>query len=340
MPRRIAIVRLSAIGDVVHGLPLARSVRQVFPGSLVSWIVQEGPAPLLEHHPWVDRRLIFPRHSGAAEAAKFLKGLAAEQFDLAIDVQGNFKSGMVLRATAAPRRVGLARRDYREPLGAIAATEHAAPGAGPHSVDRTLALCRHLGDPDPVAGYGLEPTAAELDRARADLSDLGPRTVAFSVGSETDVREWPDDSYVTAAMTLAGEGIDVIVFSGPAHAERGRAIARAAGVPERCGVTDLRGLLAHLAALAERPAAVLVACDSAPLHIAVAVGLPVLALSGPQDPARTGPYGQPGRAITAWENLECAPCRKRRCRLDDEPKACMERLDPAHVVSRLRRVVS
>lgn len=331
---------MSAIGDVVHGMPLARSVREAFPGAVVTWIVQAGPAPLLEHHPWVDRRLIFPRDDGAAKVARFLRGLSIERFDVAIDVQGNYKSGMVLRATGAKRRIGLARSEYREALGAFAATEHAAPATGPHSVDRTLALCRHIGDLSPRAEFGLAPTTAELERARADLAGLGPRAVALSVGSEQDLREWPDDSWIRTAKGLAAEGIDPIVLSGPDHAERGRAIALAAGVAERSGVTDLRGLMADLAALAERPAAVLVACDSAPLHIAVAMDLPVIALSGPQDPARTGPYGQLGRAITAWDGLDCAPCRKRRCKLDEEPRACMIRIEPAVVLGRVRRALS
>jgi heptosyltransferase-2 len=109
-------------------------------------------------------------------------------------------------------------------------------------------------------------------------------------------------------------------------------------VPSRAGTTDLRGLLAHLAVLRIR-GSVLVACDSAPVHLAVAVGLPVVALSGPQDPRRTGPYGHAERALTAWEGLPCAPCRKRTCRLADSPRACMTGIGPAAVAGRARELL-
>jgi ADP-heptose:LPS heptosyltransferase len=131
----------------------------------------------------------------------------------------------------------------------------------------------------------------------------------------------------------------VLLLSGPKHRERGRRLAARAGVPARAGTDDLRGLMAELAVLRER-GGVLVACDSAPVHLAVALDLPVVALSGPQDPLRTGPYGRPDQAITRWEGLPCAPCLKRRCRYRPEPRACMTRIEPAEVIRRARELVS
>ncbi|MEN8148532.1 MAG: glycosyltransferase family 9 protein [Planctomycetota bacterium] len=335
MPERVAIVRLSAIGDVVHGLPLAGSLRRTHPAAEITWITQAGPAPLLEDHPWVDRVMIYPRRSGAAAAARFVAALPRERFDLAIDAQGNMKSGLVLAGTGAPRRVGLARAEYRERLGAFAASEHAAPADGPHSVDRTLALARHLGDPDPKPDFGLAPTEAERHRAEDDLAGLERPLVAISVGATDDVREWPDEHYVATIRRLVERGVTPLLLSGPAHRSRCEELARATGAAARAGTTDLRGLLAHLSVLASTGPAVLLACDSAPLHIATAVGLPVVALSGPQDPARTGPYGHGDSAITAWDGLDCAPCRKRKCRLGEEPLACMAHIEPAMVADRI-----
>jgi len=332
---RIVIIRLSAIGDVVHGLALAGSLRRLRPTAEIVWITQAAAAPLLAGHPWVDRVLLFPRRSGTAAAARFIHGLPREGFELAVDVQGNLKSGLVLAGTGAARRVGPARIDYREPLGAFGANEHAAPATGPHSVDRTLALARHLGDADARAEYGLLPSDEERRRAEADLSGLAPPVVAISIGAEEDVREWPDAHYVETARALAAAGVTPLILAGPVHRERGERLATAAGVAARAGTTDLRGLLAHLAVLAGTRRAVLLACDSAPLHLAVAVGLPVVALSGPQDPARTGPYGHVDAAMTAWADLPCAPCRKRRCHHDEAPRACMTSLSPGPVVTRI-----
>ncbi len=332
-PRRIAVVRLSAIGDVVHGLPLAGSLRRLYPRAKITWIVQPGPAPLLVNHPFVDDTLIYPRHGGPLRILRFLWSVRFRHFDLAVDLQGNLKSGLVLANTLAPRRVGLAREEYREKLGALAAKEHAELSRGPHSVDRTLALCRKLGDLNATADYGLSLTEEELDPARADLAEIPDPAIALSVGSQADVREWTDEGYVAAAGLLAAEGVGVIMLSGPDHAGRCERIAARADVPARAGTTDLRGLLAHLAVLAERGGA-LIACDSAPVHLAVAVKLPVVTLSGPQDPRRTGPYGFADRAVTAWGNLRCAPCLKRTCALKESPRACMKRIEPAEVARR------
>ncbi len=206
-------------------------------------------------------------------------------------------------------------------------------------MDRTLALCRLLGDPDPRPVFGLAPTPRERESARRDLAGLPGPVAALSVGGEDDVREWTDEGYEAVARALRERGVSVLVLSGPRHADRARRIASRAGVEGRPGTTDLRGLLAHLAALSEREGSVLLACDSAPAHLATAVGLPVIVLEGPQDPRRTGPYGRPDRAVTAWDGLPCAPCRKRCCRLREEPRACMRRLEPRRVLSRLLEVM-
>ncbi len=340
MPERIAIVRLSAIGDVVHGLPLAGSLRRTRPHAEITWITQSGPAPLLEGHPWIDRVLLYPRHSGPTASARFVVGLPREKFDLAIDLQGNLKSGLVLAGTGAPRRIGLARAEYRERLGSFAATEHAAPADGPHSVDRTLALARHTGDGEPAAEYGLFPTESERRAAEVDLAGLTGPVVAVSVGAGEDVREWSDGRYVDAIRRLAERGATPLLLAGPAHRERCERLAEETGAAARPGTTDLRGLLAHLSVLAASGSAVLLACDSAPLHLAVAVGLPVVALSGPQDPSRTGPYGARDSAVTAWKGLPCAPCRKRKCRYEEEPLACMRRIPVETVVAKVFETLS
>jgi len=332
-PRRIAIVRLSAIGDVVHGLPLAASLRRLYPDAQITWIVQPGPAPLLRGHPHIDDLMLFPRRGGLRQVFGFLRSVRKRRFDLAVDLQGNLKSGLLLRSTGAVRRVGLAKGEYRERLGAFGATEHSDAAQGPHSVDRTLAICRKLGDAHATAEYGLAPTEDELRAARGDLDEIADPIVAISIGSQADVREWTDDGYLSLAGLLREQGVAAVFLSGSDHAERCERLAHAADLPSRAGKADLRGLLAHLAILRER-GGVLVACDSAPVHLAVAVGLKVLTLSGPQDPHRTGPYGFPEDALTAWENLPCAPCLKRTCALTDDPGACMKRIEPAEVARR------
>ncbi len=339
MVNRAVIVRLSAIGDVVHGLPLARSIRRAHPVARVAWVVQAEAAPLLRGHPWIDDVLLFPRHGGPLRVLRFLAALRRLRFDLAIDLQGNAKSALVTAAARAGRYLSLARSELREPPAGLLPARRARPAQGPHSVDRTLALCRAVGDPLPRAEYGLSCTPEEAASAEQDLAVLGGPAAAFSVGAAEDVREWTDEGYVAAAAALRSAGIPVLVLSGPRHAERARRIAAASGAHVRAGTTDLRGLLAHLFCLA-RAGGVLVSADSAPLHLARAAGLAVVALAGPQDPRRTGAYGLAGQALRAWDGLPCAPCRKRRCALAREPRACMARIAPSAVVARVLRALS
>lgn len=332
-------MRLSAIGDVVHGLPLARSVRRVRPDAQVTWIVQREAAPLLERHPWVDRTILFPRRGGIRAILDFLIRLRAERFDLAIDLQGNTKSALVTAAAPALYRLALRRSALREGTAGFLPARRAPRPAGPHSVDRTLSLCRLMGDPDPRAEFGLDPQPDRSAVAAADLAGLPDPPVALSVGAGSDVREWPDGCWIEAAAALRARGRGVVVLSGPRHAARARAIAEAAGVPHRAGTTDLPGLLAHLAVVRDRGGA-LVACDSAPLHLAVALALPCVALAGPQDPRRTGAYGHAHEALHVFSDLRCAPCLRRTCRRVDEPRACMARITPALVLGRLDALLS
>jgi ADP-heptose:LPS heptosyltransferase len=355
-PRRIALIRLSHLGDVVLALPVFHALRARWPDARIAWVVQREFAPLIEPLPGLERAIRFERRGGLRAWLALRDELASFSADLAVDAQGNWKSGFALACSGAPRRVALARRDRREPRGAFAATETCAAAAGEHAFDRTLALCRHLSDGsgsselacessdlvrrDPaLSARELESGARELERrvgaARAVLLQLSP---------ESDVRSWPVARAIELARALARAGRDVLVLSGPAEEREGAAAAEATRGEPRIrswvGQRGLRELAALFTAAASRGASY-AGADTGPTHLAAACGLPVTILCGPHSHLRTGPWpvaepshrgASPHRAVRAAAQPDCAPCFARTCRHRDGP-VCMTAIEVEDVLA-------
>ncbi|HEX5136165.1 MAG TPA: glycosyltransferase family 9 protein [Planctomycetota bacterium] len=334
--KRLGIVRLSAIGDVVHAMPLAMALRRRYPGARITWIVEAKAAPLLEGHPAVDDVLLFPRREGGRGWGRFLKYLRALRLDATVDPQGNWKSGLVGLLSGARVRAGLHVRDCRERANALFTNRHGRPAAGPHGVDRAFAAGGPLGVAKGPDEWGLRATDAEKEAWRARCREAGGdpdgRIVAMHLTDPDDARSWFAEAWAETARALVVQGLQV-VLNGAAERRPLAGEIAGPGIFDLTGKDDLRGLVAQFASMAERPGNVLLSPDSGPLHIAVAVGLRVLCLSGPQDPARTGPRA--GVSLTAWEGLPCAPCLERRCILDPPTRACMRAIAPARVVTSL-----
>jgi ADP-heptose:LPS heptosyltransferase len=341
---RLGLVRLSAIGDVVHAMPLAMGLRRAFPGARITWIVQEEAGPLLSGHPAVDDVLIFPRHGWVGGIGRFVGELRQRRLDAIVDPQGNTKSGFVARASGAPVRAGLHRRDCKEWLNVLCSNRRGPRSASPHGIDRAWAAAAPLGvEPGPDR-YGLEATPAELEawtkRCASVGADPDGPLLAINLTDPEDARSWFSDRWAALVRRAAADGWQV-VLNGPAE-RRGLSVriidaAAVPGVFDLTGRDDLRGLLAQLQAMAGRGGNVLVSGDSGPLHVAVAVGLPVVCLSGPQDPERTGPRAG-GIVVQAWEGLACAPCVERTCQLSPPDRPCMRNITVEAVTGAVGRI--
>jgi len=354
-PQRILVVRLSHLGDVVQTLPLFHALRERFPAAHIGWAVETRFCGLLEGLPGLDALIRFDRAGGVRAFAAGLRAARAFAPDLAIDAQANWKSAAVLRASGARRRVGPAPADWRERLAYLLANEHAAELAhrAHHAQERVLALARHVCGEFAVRR---DPALSPAEKAHGSavftaLAPPGRRVALFQVSPAGDVRTPPDELLVTSALELARAGQPIVLTSAPREAERTRALAahiadRAAHaadgastvhVATRCEPESLRSFAAWLAAAAER-GAVLVSADSGPLHLASAVGLPCVCLSGPFDWRLTGPWplanatASPHRALVAAPPLDCAPCARRSCTRSGG-RVCLEALsadDVAH----------
>ncbi|MBI4589759.1 MAG: lipopolysaccharide heptosyltransferase I [Candidatus Rokubacteria bacterium] len=309
---KIAIVKLSSLGDVVHALPVAHALRRYFPRAHLTWIVEAREFAILKNHPDLDsvvpvdtrlwRRLVW-RPAGAREVAGKLSRLTERirraRVDVAIDLQGLIKSGLLTAYTGAPVRIGFARAFCREPLNVLFTTERVTPPPhAVHIVEQYLSLLEPLGVTGARPVFDL-PSDPEADR-RIDefLAEQGvkpqDRLVALNPGAGRRAKRWPVDHFGRLAERLAVEaGARVLLLWGPDEEAMARAIA--ANVTARALVAPST-TLPELRALLGR-CALMVGSDTGPLHLAAALGTPCLGLYGPTRAERNGPYGARCRGL-------------------------------------------
>lgn len=288
---RALVVRLSAIGDVVHTLPAASALRAH--GWEVGWAVEPAARPLLEAHPTLAYLTVLPParrfRPGPARAA--VAALRSRGYDVALDFQGLWKSAVWARLSGAPRVIGWSRRWRREPLSAALAGERVElPPAVTHVIDENLALLRPLGiDAVGSREFALPRSQAEADAVDGGLAQAGVAAgdlVILNPGGGWPEKLWPAESFGALARGLRDRGLRPLVSWGPREDTLAdRVVAASGGAAARCFATSLPGFV-ELA----RRARLVVAGDTGPLHLACAVGTPVVGLFGPTDAARNGPF--------------------------------------------------
>ena len=307
-PRRILVVRLGAIGDVVRTLPAVRLLRRTWPRARIAWLVEPPSLPLVSGHPDVDEVLLFPRGriAGAARhldpgflspLREFLDRLGSFRPDLSIDFQGSFKSGLLARLAGAPSRVAFDGPFSREGSHLFANHRVALPPDRVHRVLRAAWLARAAGARDGPLVADLALHADELARGLRERDRLaaGAPLVAlapFSSGRQAWKR-WPLTRWTGVAARLAADGIRVVVVAGPGEEDDAARLAADAGpgvtFPGTWTLRELAAVLAH--------ADLFVGGDTGPMHIAWAAGCRVLAVYGPTDPALNAPFGEGHRVL-------------------------------------------
>lgn len=331
----ILIIRTSALGDVVHCLPVLSALRRHLPDARIGWVVDRVFAPLLDGHPDLDEVLAVGlrewrgrtfRAGTRREARAFLRRLRAFRADVALDLMGNHKAGVLARLSGARRRIGLGRADRREPSSALW-INRPAPARGEHAVDRALAVLAPLGVPPGPPDFGGARLSGERAGDGAQPPGGTPRFALLHPGAGWGNKVYPPERWAAVARGLAERsGIETRVALSPSPTERGlagRIVELAAGAAS----TAEAGELPDLVSLSRRASLVL-GGDSGPVHLAHALGTPVVCVMGPTDPARHGPYGAPERAIA--RRLPCSYCYRRFA----STKACLLEIEPRDVVER------
>ncbi|OLC11979.1 MAG: lipopolysaccharide heptosyltransferase I [Candidatus Rokubacteria bacterium 13_1_40CM_69_27] len=308
----IALVKLSSLGDVVHALPVAATLRARLPGVRLSWIVERREATLLVGHPGLDEVLTVDTRlwrrarsargiAGAAGAVgRLRRRLEAGRFDVALDLQGLLKSGLLVRLTRAPIRIGFNAGFCREPLSALFTNRRVTPPPeAAHVVDQYLALLEPLGVRERVVEFNLpsDPGAETRIDDFFAAAGLKPRNrvVVLNPGAGRRNKRWPTERFRALAMWLADEAAaHVLVVWGPGEEAAARAIVAEPATGRRVLAPDttLYDLMAVL-----RRASLLVAGDTGPLHLAAALGTPCVGIYGPTRAERNGPYGAGHRVL-------------------------------------------
>jgi heptosyltransferase I len=291
---RFLIVRLTALGDILHTVPAVAALRSAHPGAKIDWVVERKWAPVLEGSLAINEVIPFDRRSmwGALESVQRLR---ENRYTCAIDFQGLYKSSILAGLSGAGRRVGFERAWVREKGAAIFYTDRVTP-VGRHVGELNYSLAEFAGASRPASPeYPLRVPAGGAASIRARLHDLGISGPYIVVGPGGSWRAkcWPAERYGEFCREFEKQNnIRVILIHGPDEKSIAEQVVRAAApaVPLVVGTTieELMGLLAH--------ARCLVAADSGPLHLAAALGTPVVGLYGPTDPARNGPF-VPGAEI-------------------------------------------
>jgi len=330
-PFEVLVVRLSAVGDVVHTLPVAAALHAR--GWRTTWLVEPGPRPLLEGNPAVAQVVSAPPvrawSLGAARVA--LSTLRATRRDVALDMQGLWKSAAWARLSRAERVIGFAPRWRREPLSAVLVREQAElRSEAVHVIDKNLALLRALGlDVLGLREFPLPRAEAAAERVEALLPEEGLSDfVVLNPGGGWASKMWPAESFGRVAQGLRDRGLAALVTWGPGEEKLAdRVVAASDGAARRSFPTTLLELVE-----VARRARLVVAADTGPLHLACAVRTPVVGIFGPTDPARNGPFS--ARDLSVRRVPLCAPCHRRRCPLHE---GVMEAIPPEEVLEAIDR---
>ncbi len=343
--KNILIVKLSAIGDVIHTLPVAHALRKSYPDAKISWIVGNKAYKLLENNPVLDEVILFPRAEWKEsfkqnklktvnKVFNFIKNLREEDFDLAIDLQGLFKSGIVSYLSGADKRIGYS--DARE--GSTMFYNHRIDPVEEDIavVDKYLNLVKAIGVDIEEVGFDFKFSSLEEEKVANILKDLkidnNKKLVAINPFTSWSSKNWLKERYALLADKLIQELNCEVIFTG--------------GPGDRVGIEEIqakmkeisynlggRTNLKELAKLYSRIDA-FIGGDTGPMHLAAALGTSVVAIMGPT-PAKThGPYGR-GHVVVD-SNVECKSCWQRVC---DKDLCCMREISVDKVIKAVEEIL-
>jgi heptosyltransferase I len=300
---RFLIVRLSSIGDIVHALPAVSALGEAFPPAEISWAIEKRYAVLLEGNPWV-RRLIALDTLGwrsrlasahtLEEVVRSILALRELQFDAAIDFQGLVKSGFIAWISRSQRRLGFAENWLREPAAGAFYTERVSPHNRRHVIEMNLALVEQLGVPALQPSqwrFPLPRSASEEQVVRERLATLGVEEfIIINPGGGWAGKRWSPENYAELLRLIESQprelGWRILLTGSPGEEALIQEILERSGSKR---AVYFASTLAQFIALARR-AKLFVGGDTGPLHLAAAVGTPIVAIYGPTDQARNGPF--------------------------------------------------
>ncbi len=319
---QILFIKLGALGDVINTLPLAILLKKELDAH-ISWLVEPLSYPLIASHSYIDTTICFDKYHKLRGVASVRKALLKQHFDIVLDLQRILKSAAFCALASGNRRIGFDRKRCKEGS-RFFPFERIAPGdPDKHMIYQYMDLANHLGVKTPETIQWAIPVVSPLP---AGLPD---KYAVLNIGATKSANRWTSQGFAGLSDLLQSQyHLPCVLTGGPEDLQMVADIINKSNhhPMNLVGKTTINELTTIL-----NGAAVVVTCDTGPMHLAVALGKKVVALFGPSDPTRTGPFF--GEVIK--EKLGCMPCNKRHC----QTPICMERIQPEEVMELIQGIL-
>lgn len=314
---KILIIKLGALGDVINTIPLAIQLKKHL-DARIHWLVAPLSYPIVAEHECVDRTIAFERSRLYTSIPSLLSRLRSQKYDVVLDLQRILKSGFLGAAASAKRRIGFDKKRCKEMTWLLPFER--IPPADPHAhmLYQYLEFAKYLGVSSPHIEW-------RINVPHQTPAVLPGEFIVLNIGATKPANRWVSEGFASLAQSIAHQyHMPCVLTGGKEDAEMAERIKAAAGksVLNLVGKTTLKELISVISA-----ARAVVTCDTGPMHLAVALGKKVVALFGPSDHRRTGPF----RGSVIRKETSCAPCNKKRC---DDP-ACMRAIQCEDVLKGL-----
>jgi lipopolysaccharide heptosyltransferase I len=328
-PERILILKPSSLGDIIHSLPTVAAIRDRFPKAFIGWLVKREWAGILEGHPCLDELLSFPFDMGSAWP--MVQEIRKRRFDLTVDLQGLLRTGLLGYLSGATDRLGFEAARELSPL--FYTYRVRVDDKNLHAVDRYLLMARELGARTDLKRFDISLT--ERDQAKVQkmiktVSEDQP-ILAIHTSSRQEIKRWPPERFAQVADRINQAGWGIPVLTGAEEDVKDIAEIRKRMQTDSIDLSGQTHLM-ELAALLKM-SRLLITNDSGPMHLAAAVGTPVVALFGPTDPRKIGPYGR-GHAVLQHTE-QCPACQTGAKR----PHRCLEAISVEEVLEAVNSIL-
>jgi lipopolysaccharide heptosyltransferase I len=330
---KFLIVRLGSLGDVVHAIPAAAALRHAYPAARLDWMVDPRYVELLDLVESIDAPIpVDPRALGrGSERRQLLRTMGELRktgYDAVIDLQGLLKSAVLARAAGGRKTVGFPRAHLREPAARFLYTETPDPGPATHVIRKNLALLAAVGVSDSRVRFPVNiPRTPAVQAITERFSGTG--FVLINPGAAWPNKRWRPDRFGAVASVIRRDtGLSSVVLWGPGEEHvAADVVAASAGAAELLPPTTISDVVG-----VARSARLMVSGDTGPLHIAAAVGTPIVALFGPTFAERNGPWAE--EDISLSQASQCICHYERQCRRDHR---CIDDIGVDDVVNAVRR---
>jgi lipopolysaccharide heptosyltransferase I len=328
------------MGDLVHTLPAVSALRKRFPDARIDWLVETQHREILRDNPDVDavidldtlgwRRKLLSRRTWRDIRGSIAK-VRERRYDFVLDLQGTLKSAVSAYLARSDRRIGFSSENLKERAAAFLYTERVSTNGGrPHVIDRHLGLLRALDIETKARSFPIALSEAAEERAQSALTQLGLTDFAIlNPGASWETKRWSPEKFGRVAAEIERNWkLPSLVVFGPGEEELAWAVVDSSeGSARLAPRTSVPELLPYI-----RRARLFVSGDTGPLHLASALGVPAVAIFGPTDPARNGPFDEGD--VTVWKKVDCSPCYKTRC--PGFGNVCLTSIDVEDVLAAVR----